>query len=107
MPACPRADEYSALPPPGFTGNNCISKSAQLIELLEKVIEKYRCEPYTVEQRAKQTDLLLSIAQYTILAGPISNDDRRRFLQQIVSIGGDLLTEDQQSSEESPHFDSS
>ena len=98
MPACPRGEEYS---PPGFTGDNCLSKSTQLMALLETVVEKYRREPRLVEQRAKQTDLLLAIAQYTILAEPISNEDRRAFLRQIVSTGGDLLMEDQPSSDSS------
>jgi hypothetical protein len=94
MPACPRDNKYSTLPPPGFTNANVTLKSQQLIELLEKVIDKCQHEPQFIEQQQNQTDLLISIAQFTLLSTPISSNEKRDFLNNILKIGQDLLTDE-------------
>ena len=96
MPACPRDNQYSSLPPPGFTDDSLALKRVQLIELLEKVIDKCQREPQFVEQQPKQTDLLVSIAQFTLLSTPISPNDKRDFLNNIVTIAQDLLIDENQ-----------
>jgi hypothetical protein len=93
MPACPRDNECSMLPPPpGFADANVALKREQLIELLKKVIDKYQHEPEFVVQQPRQTDLLVSIAQFMLLSTPISSDDKRDFLNGIMTIAQDLLT---------------
>jgi len=94
MPACPRDNQYSTLPPPGFSNDNVALKTGQLIELLEKVIDKFQREPQLIEQQPKQTNLLISIAQLTLLSTPISSDDKRDFLNNILTIGQTLLTDE-------------
>jgi hypothetical protein len=97
MPACPRDSQYSSVPPPGFTGDRSTSKNTQLVELLEKVTDKYRRESHAVEQQSKQTSLLIAIMQYTLLADQISNHDRENFLQNMITIANDLLADDHQN----------
>lgn len=94
MPACHRGDEYSTLPPPGFTDSNVAIKNGQLIDLLKKVIEKVQNEPQLIEQQPKQTDLLVSIAQLTLLSTPISSNDKQDFLNNILTITQTLLTDE-------------
>lgn len=93
MPACPRDNQNSTLPspPPGFTDANVVLKREQLIELLKNVIDKYQQETLFVAQQPKQTDLLFSIAQLTLLSTP---NDRREFLNNIVTITQDLLADE-------------
>jgi hypothetical protein len=93
MPACPRDNQHSTLPspPPGFTDANVVLKREQLIELLKNVIDKYQQETLFVAQQPKQTDLLFSIAQLTLLSTP---NDRREFLNNIVTITQDLLADE-------------
>jgi hypothetical protein len=88
MPACPRDNQNSTLPPPGFTDVNVKLKREQLIELLKNIIDKCQQETLFVAQQPKQTDLLISIAQLTLL--PTTND-RQEFLTNIVTISQDLL----------------
>jgi hypothetical protein len=94
MPECPRDNDYITKPPPGFTQDSLPLKRVQLIELLEKVRDKYQQEPQFVEQLPKQTDLLFSIAQFTLL--PASNEGKRNFLNNIVMIAQDLLLDENQ-----------
>ncbi|CAF0787758.1 unnamed protein product [Adineta steineri] len=96
MPACPRADQYSSLPPPGFADNNFALKRVQVIDLLQKLIDKCQREPQFVEQQPQQTDLLVSTAQYILLPTPISPDDKRDFLNNIIRNGQDLLNDENQ-----------
>jgi hypothetical protein len=91
MPACPRDNQYSSLPPPGFNEDILALKRVKLIELLEKVIDKCQREPQFIEQQSKQTDLLVEIAQLTL-----SVDNKREFLNNILTIGQDLLTDENQ-----------
>ncbi|CAF3734825.1 unnamed protein product [Rotaria sordida] len=96
MPGCPHDDEYSSKPPPGFTDDNLTLKRVQLNDLLEQVIDKYRHDPQFIEQQSKETDLLISVAQFILLSSPISSDDKRNFLNNIVKIGQDLLIDENQ-----------
>jgi hypothetical protein len=96
MPECPRNNEDSTLPPPGFTNTSLGVKRIQLIELLEKVLDKCQNEPDFIEQQPKQTELLVSIAQFTLLSTPMSLNEKRDFLNNIVTIGQDLLTDENQ-----------
>ncbi|CAF0791582.1 unnamed protein product [Rotaria sp. Silwood1] len=96
MPTCPRDDQYSSKPPPGFTDDNLTLKRVQLNDLLVKVINKYQHEPQFLEQQSKETDLLIAVAQLILLPSPISSDDKRDFLHNIVTIGQDLLTDENQ-----------
>ena len=94
MPACPRDNQYSSLPPPGFNDNNSALKRVKLIESLEQIIDKCKCEPEFIDQQSKQTDLLLSIAQLTLVTNV---DSKREFLNNILTIGQDLLTDENQT----------
>ncbi|CAF4761145.1 unnamed protein product [Rotaria sp. Silwood1] len=96
MPTCPRDDQYSSKPPPGFTDDNLTLKRVQLNDLLVKVINKYQHEPQFLEEQSKETDLLITVAQLILLPSPISSDDKRDFLHNIVTIGQDLLTDENQ-----------
>ncbi|CAF2754467.1 unnamed protein product [Rotaria sp. Silwood2] len=96
MPACPSDDQYSSKPPPGFTDDNLTLKRVQLKDLLEKIIEKYHHEPQFLEQQPKQIDLLIAVAQFILLSSPISSDDKRDFLNNIVIMGQNLLVEENQ-----------
>jgi len=102
MPVCPRDNQCSTLPPPGFANNNVALKSGQLIELLEKVIDKFQREPQFIEQQPKETNLLVAIAQLTLLSTPISSDDKRDFLNNILTIGQTLLTDENNTELVSP-----
>lgn len=92
MPACPRDNEYTASPPPGFESANTGGKREQVIELLRKVIEKCQEEPLFLAQQPQQTDLLVSIAQLSLLPSSNSATDRRDFLNRIMTLGQGLLT---------------
>lgn len=95
MPSCPRDNQYSTLPPPpGFNETNLTIKSGQVIELLQKVIEKIHDEPQLIEQQTKQTNLLVSIAHLTLLSTPISLKDKRNFLNNILTMTQNLLTDE-------------
>jgi hypothetical protein len=94
MPACPRDNQYSTLPPPGFTDANVSLKREHLIDLLKNIIDKCQHEPSFLAQQSKQTDLLISIAQLTLLSTPISPNDRQGFLNNIVTITQDLLSDE-------------
>jgi hypothetical protein len=94
MPAGPRDSQYPTLPPPGFTDVNVTLKRGQLIELLQKIIDKCRHEPQFLAQQPKETELLVSIAQFTLLSTPMSSDEKRDFLNNIMNIGQDLLTDE-------------
>ena len=94
MPACPRTNQYSTTStPPGLTDPNTSLNREQVVELLRKVIEKCQEEPSFLVEQPKQTDLLVSIAQFTLLS-PASLNDRRARLNQMMNIGQDLLTDE-------------
>lgn len=96
MPACPRDKQCSSLPPPGFAEDNTTLKRVRLIDSLEKLIEKCQREPQFIEQQPKETDLLLSIAQFVLLSPSASHIDRRTSFDNILAIGKDLLTDEEQ-----------
>lgn len=93
--------------PPGFSTNDFKSRSTQLLDLLEKITEKYQNEPEVVEQHSKQTDLLISVAQYILLPVTISKEYRHSFLRQVIKVGNDLLNEDRANLEMLPSSPSS
>jgi hypothetical protein len=100
MPECSRDNQYSTLPPPGFTTADVALKNRPLIELLQKVIDKFQYEPEFITQQPKETNLLVSIAQLTLLSTPISPDVKRDFLNNIITIGQDLLSDENQVNKE-------
>ena len=108
MPVCPRDDQCSPLPPPGFAEDNTTLKRVRLIDSLEKLIQKFQREPQLIEQQVKATDLLLSIAQFILLPPSAPPIDRRISFDNILAIGKDLLTdEDQMNIEENNSKNSS
>ncbi|UJR15929.1 hypothetical protein I4U23_002849 [Adineta vaga] len=100
MSAYSRDNESSSLPPPGFSGDKIATKRVQLIDLLEKVIDKCQHEPQFIENRSKQTDLLVKIAEFTLLSSPVSPSDKQDFLNNLFTIGQDLFNDENQSNDE-------
>ena len=92
MPACPRDKQYATTS--ALTNANTSEKCEQVLDLLRKIMEKCQEEPLFLEQQPKQTNLLVSIAQLTLLSSSNSTtDDRRAHLNNIMNIGQDLLTD--------------
>ncbi len=104
MPECPRVNNDSTLPPPGFTESNATLKCGQLTDLLQKIIEKCQSEPLYIVEQPKHIELLISIAQLTLLSTPISSDDKRNFLNNIVNIGQDLLKNENNTENDSCNY---
>ncbi|CAF1068470.1 unnamed protein product [Adineta ricciae] len=96
MPVCARDDQPSSLPPPGFAEDNTTLKRVRLIDSLEKLIQKFQREPQFIAQQPKETDLLLSIAQFILLSPSASHIDRRISFDTILAIGKDLLIDQDQ-----------
>lgn len=94
MPECPRHTNPSTLAPPGFSNTNVSIKRQNLVELLQQIIDKCQQEPTFLDQQPKQIDLLVSIAQLTLLSTPMTVENRRDFLNNILTVGQDLLSDE-------------
>ena len=96
MPACPRDNDYSSLAPPGFTQDDSTLKRVQLVELLQKLIDKCHREPQFIDEQSKQTELLIATAQYALLPTSNPTDEKRAFIQRMIAIGQELWAHESQ-----------
>lgn len=90
MPACPRDNDYASLAPPGFTQDDSALKRVQLVELLQKLIEKCHREPQFIDEQSQQTELLIATAQCALLPTSNAKDERRAFVQRMIALGQEL-----------------
>ena len=97
MPACPRDNDYSSLAPPGFTQDDSALKRVQLVELLQKLIEKCHREPEFIDEQSKQTALLIATAQYALLPTSNPTDEKREFVQRMIALGQELWAHESQN----------
>ena len=97
MPACPRDNNYASLAPPGFTQNDAALKRVQLVELLQKIIEKCQREPQFIDEQSKQAELLIATAQYALLPTSNPTDEKRELVQRMIAIGQELWAHESQN----------
>lgn len=80
--------------PPGFSDTNVSVKRRNLVELLQQIIDKCQHEPTFLDQQSKHIDLLISVAQLTLVSTPMIAEHRRAFLTNILTVGQDLLSDE-------------
>ena len=94
MSECARDQNSSTSAPPGFSNTNVLVKRRNLIEILQQTIQKCQEEPTFLVEQPKQIDLLVSVAQLTLLSASMTVENRRDFLNNILTIGQNLLSDE-------------
>ena len=99
MPNCSHDNQNSLLSSPDFTDDTLlIPKQVKLVYLLQNIIKKCQYEPQFLSKQPKETDLLVSTAQLILTSSSPSSiplDDKQDILNNIVSLGQDLLRSDE------------